>query len=196
MFSVNVDKLIGMTAAEKASYANCVNTILEKGEEQCRTIAVVGEGINAFKLAAAFMEGGKRVLFIDGDISTDIFISKYRLGKSLCGIMNYLDGNEALENLICKTNKSNLDIVFTGEAENPEVAYAIEKKMPRLLAKYCEDYDLIVMLSDKGGDMAVYADVTVLMIEAAEYTEERAAKIVARLDEKGCYVMGVIINEA
>lgn len=195
MFSINVDKLIKMTDVEEKCYSSTVNAILNKCDEQCRTIAVIGEGLSAFKLASSFMESGKKVLFVDADTATDIFISKYRLGKNLSGVTDYLDGEAQAEKIICKTNKSNLDVVFTGNIENVEIAYRIESKMPKMLAEYAESYDLIVMLSDVDGDMAAFADATVVIMERSEYSEAVAEHTVRLLDEKGCYVLGVVINE-
>ncbi|MFR5398990.1 MAG: hypothetical protein ACLTH3_02825 [Lachnospira sp.] len=39
-------------------------------------LAVVGSGMSSFKLAAAFMEKEKRVLFADADFSQEVFFGK------------------------------------------------------------------------------------------------------------------------
>ena len=36
------------------------------------------------------MEKGNKVLFVDGDIRTDVFLGKYKLGKSAKGVLDYI----------------------------------------------------------------------------------------------------------
>ena len=64
--------------------------MLAKGRKY-KTLAVVGDSGYALKLADTIVEAGNKVLFIDADITTPVFMGKYRLGKNLEGLCEYLD---------------------------------------------------------------------------------------------------------
>ena len=92
MFSVNIDKLIKMTPLEAESYAKAADSLENLLADKGNMLAVVGSGMSSFKLAAAFMEKEKRVLFADADFSQEVFLGKYKLGKNLKGIFDYTQG--------------------------------------------------------------------------------------------------------
>ncbi|MDO5402641.1 MAG: AAA family ATPase [Eubacteriales bacterium] len=199
MFSVNIDKLTDMTESEKESYDILADSFLEQYEDKCHTLAFIEGGIKAFKIAAAIMERNKKVLFIDGDVSCDVFLGKYKLGKNLKGIMDYitLDFPDliVLEEMICGTNHENMDIVFTGVLNDKQVTMQEEAFMEKLIKAYQEKYDYIIMDSDKSGVLAKYCDGTLVIIDECDYSELSAQKLTEELEINGCKVLGVIINE-
>ena len=89
MFSVNVDKLTGMTESEHHSYSDTVDAIIKECDKNYRIIATYGEPLMAFKLASVIHEKGKKVIFVDADVSEEIFLAKYKLGKNLKGFTDY-----------------------------------------------------------------------------------------------------------
>lgn len=195
MFSVNVDKLIKMTPEESISYAVTAEAVLKKIEGWCRTIGVVGGAVCSFKLASALMEKGRRVLFIDADTSEDVFLNKYRLGKDLKGFTDYLRGTETADRLVCVTNRAQLDIIFTGSLDHFKEKQLPAEKIPQLFAESLDTYDLIVVRSDEDGTVAAYCDGTILFMEASAYSETAGEVKVDALNEKGCLVLGVIVDE-
>lgn len=199
MFSVNIDKLTAMTENEKDSYDILAASFVEQYGEECHTLAFAAGGLKAFKFAAAVMNQGKKVLFIDGDMSSDVFLGKYRLGKNLKGITDYMKLDESeddvLEELLCITNHENLNIIFTGALQDNQVTEQEEKLMEKLLSAYGQDYDYIIVDSDKSGQLAKYCDGVFVIIDEADYDEITAEKLVDELDDNGCKVLGVIINE-
>ena len=145
MFSVNIDKLIDMTETERESYQKLVDTFLIEYGKECSTLALIGGGVKAFKMASMFMKVGNRVLFIDGDTTTEVFLGKYKLGKNLKGIVDYMTKEEHSDSLkdemICVTNHEQMDIMFTGALEDHVVTPEEEKQMAELLETYQKDYD-------------------------------------------------------
>ena len=95
MFSVNVDKLTGMTESEHHSYSDTVDAIIKECDKNYRIIATHGEPLMAFKLASVIHEKGKKVIFVDADVSEEIFLAKYKLGKNLKGFTDYFQEDEA-----------------------------------------------------------------------------------------------------
>ena len=108
MFSVNVDKLTGMTESEHHSYSDTVDAIIKECDKNYRIIATHGEPLMAFKLASVIHEKGKKVIFVDADVSEEIFLAKYKLGKNLKGFTDYFQEDEAIHDLVCKTNRRTL----------------------------------------------------------------------------------------
>lgn len=195
MFSVNIDKLMKMTSLEAESYAESaqkIDTMLLPNEH---ILSVIGNGIAAFKLAAAFMEQDKKVLFIDADIEQEIFLGKYKLGKNLKGIIDVVKEEVEPEDVICVTNRKNLDVVFTGSIEEGARVSIEDGGFREALEYYEEQYDLIVVLSDDLGNVAAICDKAVLIVDKDDYSEMAADVRVKELDEKGCLVLGVIIDE-
>ena len=194
MFSVNIDKIVTMTDKERQCYNELVETLkTELRSKKC--VAIINNGISAFKLAYSFVETGDRTIFIDGDIMSEIFLGKYRLGKDLRGVTDYMMGTGRAHDLICKTNNSDLDIVFTGVLDDGIVSDAEEAMMQELISIFSSEYDRIVVSSDAEGRVAKYCDGTVVMYNESEFGELAAQNYTEELENNKCNVLGVVINE-
>lgn len=194
MFSVNIDKLVTMTSNEKKSYEELVETITGKIGNKA-TVAVTGGGLKTFKLAYTYLKNGKKVLFIDGDISSDIFLGKYKLGKNMHGLTDFIKTPDENHDMICFTNEPNLNIIFTGALDDGFVSAEEEAAMKKLIEKYNAEYDVLVFDSDKDGKIAKYCDGTVVIYDESEFGEIAAQKQVDDLTGMGCNVLGVVICE-
>ncbi len=194
MFSVNVDKILNMTDNEHNCYLSLANKIMSIMGEDNTILGTVGDGVLAFKLAGTFHELGKSVLFIDGDMKEEIFLSKYRLGKDLKGVTSYLSGSEDARDLVCITNRNDLDVVFTGNVDGVSIKDIDPDRLKDFIDNYV-DYDMVVVHSDESGKVAACCDRSVLMLQQADYSELGAQQKVKNLDKQGCYVLGVVINE-
>lgn len=194
MFSVNIDKLVHMTPAESISFTDAAGAVLAKCEAQCRTVAVTGDGVSAFKLAYAISQKGKRVLFVDGDVKSEIFLLKYRLGKNLRGFTDYLANEGTIKDLICVTNCDSVDIMFTGDTDKAGDISAYTGSVVHMLAEALDVYDYVVVLADES-KIAACCGGTVIIMKRSEYSEEAADDLTNELYDAGCYVMGVIIGE-
>ena len=100
VFSVNVDKLTRMKLSEKKVMNLLLTVLIDMSEDESVAISVVGEGIMAFKLADALCQKGESD-FIDADLRDDIFIAKYRVGRDLKGVANYLTEELDYNDIIC-----------------------------------------------------------------------------------------------
>lgn len=194
MFSVNIDKLVDMTSNERRSYEE-VAVIIKEGLDGGRSLSVIGGGLKAFKLAYSFTKSDSKVLFIDGDISSEVFLGKYKLGKNMKGVTDYLKKPDKDYEMICKTNESNLDIIFTGALDDGKISSEEEKQMKELIARFSEEYDYIIVDSDNEGVLSPYCQGTILMYSENEYGEIAAEKLTSELEARDCNVLGVIINE-
>lgn len=190
MFSVNIDKLVTMTDAQLAIYKKIAAGIAE--EFNNKSLAVVGNPMVAFKLAAQIMECGKKVIFVDGDFSKAVFLGKYKLGKDLSGACEFVAGTKNPEELICKTNHDNLQIVFTGNVEEGKAVDADAFK--KLVEAYKVDCDMVVVACGNDATVASKCEGTVVVVDSAEYSEEATNKFVDDLMAKGCECAGVILE--
>ena len=193
MFSVNIDKLVSMTPKEETAYQELCNRILAKGRK-FKTIAVIGENGIALKLADTIRKSENNVLFIDADFSTSVFMNKYKLGKNLRGISDYLSGSELPDNLICFTNKEDMNIVFTGDVDNYSVLEQNEIAFCRLMDLYKNDYDYIILEVGSGIDIAKQCDGALLIMNTDDYSQKKAKKEVNGLSSEGCLILGVVVN--
>ena len=149
----------------------------------------------AFKLASVIHEKGKKVIFVDADVSEEIFLAKYKLGKNLKGVADFLKNPSETADLICKTNNPDFDIIFTGVLDDGVITEDEEAVMKQLIDMYSAEYDRVVVSSDEDGRIAKYCDGTVIMYEESEFGELSAEKYTNELENNKCNVLGVVINE-
>jgi len=193
LFSVNIDKLISMTPKEETAYQELCNRVLAKGRK-FKTIAVIGDNGIALKLAETIRKSQNNVLFIDADFSTSLFMNKYKLGKNLIGISNYLSGSSLPDNLICVTNKEDMNIVFTGDVDTHSILERNETAFSKLMDLYKNDYDYIILEVGNDIDIAKQCDGALRIINNADYSQKKAKKEINVLSSEGCLILGVIIN--
>lgn len=195
MFSVNIDKLIRMTDKEAASYDSIADVIVNKYDEICRSISIVGKPQCAFKIASAIADKGKNVLFIDADVSNSVFLSKYRLGKDLKGFAEYIADDCTVDELKCVTNKDELNIMFTGDTHRIGRVDKYGERIISLFMEAMENYDFVIAAAEEDGYVSAYCAGTIIIMNDDDYTKEDAAKVAKRLEDNGCSVLGVIIDE-
>lgn len=195
MFSVNIDKLITTTPAQDRAYKELCNRVLAKGRKY-KTIAVIGDSGYALKLADAIVEAGNKVLFVDADLTTPVFMGKYRLGKNLEGLSEYLDNTQNSSKVLCLTNKSDLNIVFSGEATRQNLTAAEEEKLKEFLDDNIDDYDYIILEAGKSVEVARNCTATIMLLDNASYSPRSAREKIEAYDNEGCLVLGVVLINA
>lgn len=195
MFSVNIDKLVTSSPAQDRAYKELCNRVLAKGRKY-KTLAVVGDSGHALKLADAIVEAGNKVLFIDADVTTPVFMGKYRLGKNLEGLCEYLDGTQDDTKILCLTNKSDLNVIFSGEASRQNLTEAEENKLRQLLEDNADDYDYIILEAGKSAAVARNCTATIMLIDDSSYNPKAVREKIEAYDNEGCLVMGVVLINA
>ena len=86
MFSVNIDKIVGMTDNEKKCYEE-LRENLKKELNGGKVLAITKNGIGAFKIAG---KGEDVSALAFAKIIPEIFLGKYKLGKNLKGVADFL----------------------------------------------------------------------------------------------------------
>lgn len=194
MYSVNIDKLMDIDSEKKESLVQIAHNITE-ALSSGKSVAVIGGKVDTFRIAYSIMEVGNKVLFVDGDITSDVFLGKYKLGKNARGVMDYLKNPDEDYELVCVTNHKELDIIFTGITEDGIVTQEEKEVFRKLLDKYNQNYDYIVVDSDDTGILAEYCAGTVIIQDVKKYSIDDTNALVKKLEQNGCNVSGVIMRE-
>lgn len=194
MYSVNIDKLVDMGAEEKESFIHIAKDI-SQNMSKGKSVAVIGGKVDTFRIAYNIMEMGNKVLFVDGDIKSDVFLGKYKLGKNAKGVMDYLKNPNENYELVCVTNHKDIDIIFTGINDDGVVTDSEETAFGNLLEKYNDEYDYIVVDSDDDGILAKYCNGTVIIKDETKYDIDETNALVRKLEDDGCSILGVVIRE-
>lgn len=195
MFSVNIDKLVATTPAQEKAYKELCNRVLAKGRKY-KTLAVIGESGYALRLAAAIVDAGNKVLFVDADVTTPVFMGKYRLGKNLEGLCEYLDGTQDDDKIRCLTNRSDLNIIFSGESSRQTLSQSDEDRLRKFLDDNMDDYDYIILEAGKSAEVARNCRASLVLIDDSEYSPRDAREKIEFYDNDGCLVLGVVITNA
>lgn len=194
MYSVNVDKLVKTSETQAESLLEITDNIIEELGNH-KAFAVLGGKVDTFKIAYNIMEKGNKVLFVDGDIRTDVFLGKYKLGKSAKGVLDYIKRPEKNEEIVCVTNHKNLSLIFTGINEDGVVTDDEIMIFKSLIDKYSKEYDYIVVDSDEDGTLAAFCGYAAIIADKETYDEDELNNRVIQLEDKECNVLGVIIRE-
>ena len=123
-------------------------------------------------------------------------MGKYRLGKNLEGLSEYLDNMQNSSKVLCLTNKSDLNIVFSGEATRQNLTAAEEEKLKEFLDDNIDDYDYIILEAGKSVEVARNCTATIMLLDNASYSPRSAREKIEAYDNEGCLVLGVVLINA
>ena len=142
MYSVNIDKLMDIGSEKRESLVQIAHNITEV-LSQGKSVAVIGGKVDTFRIAYSIMEAGNKVLLVDGDITCDVFLGKYKLGKNARGVMDYLKNPDEDYELVCVTNHKELDIILQ---ELPKMAL-LHRKRKKHLGSFLTNIIKIMIIS-------------------------------------------------
>lgn len=155
----------------------------------------------SFNLAVSFAQAGKQVLLIDADLRKSVLVGRYKIGKVEKGLSHYLSGQAELDDVVCKTNVDNMDIILAG-SYCPNPAELLEhNRFSELIDKLRNDYDYIIIDTPPLGsviDSAIVAKVSdgaVIVIEASVISYRFARRVKEQLERTGCRILGAVINK-
>ncbi len=160
-----------------------------------------GKSSVAMGLAEAFGEAGKRTLLIDADLRKSVLVSRYRTGAVRLGLLHYLVGQNNIDDIMCKTDSSNLFIAFSGPVPpNPSELMGGER-FSSFISSARKTFDVIIVDTPPLGsviDAAVVAtkcDGTVLVVENNAISYRFAQNVKDQLDRSGCRILGAVLNK-
>lgn len=166
------------------------------------TSADAGEGKSriSFELASSLADLNKKALYLDCDIRKSITKERYGIVQKTEGLSEYLCGQASKEDIIYKTDKQHMDIIFAGKrAPNPSELLS-EELFKKLISDLRTEYDYVIVdtppanLVIDAQLIARYCD-TVLLVVRSNVTDRRAAiKVKNHFESMGIKIMGVVVN--
>lgn len=160
-----------------------------------------GKSSVSFNLAVSFAEVGKKVIFLDSDLRKSVLVGRYKVGEVQYGLTHYLSGQKELNDVLCKTDVENMDIVFSGTYSPNPAELLNSNRFKNLIIKLREEYDYIIIDTPPLGsviDSAIIAQISdgaILVIEANAISYRFVQSVKAQLDKSNCRVLGAILNK-
>ena len=206
MLNINLEKITDLDFKTKEAYKTLRTNVQFCGDD-VKVISITscvpneGKSMVAFNLAVSMSESGKKVLFIDGDLRKSVLIGRYKINKAIKGLTQYLSGVEQIENVIYKTNITNLDMVLSGPVPPNPAELLAGDNFTKLLEITKENYDYVIIDTPPIGqviDPAIVAQQTdgvIFLISQANISYKYAQKQIEQLKRSGCRILGAVLNK-
>jgi len=207
-----MQQTVTMLDPKKASnhYEETIKTLrtnLQFAGRNIKTIVITscfpneGKSDISFQLAKEIGNIGKKTLLLDADIRRSNFVTRYKIGKPVKGLSNYLCGSAEIEDIFYQTNFDNFDIIFAGSlVPNPSELLeegAFEELMNHLKEQY--DYIIIdtppIMSVADATIISKWCDGIVMIIEQGRVSYRIAQKAKKQFVQTGCKILGTVLNK-
>lgn len=167
------------------------------------TSSMPGEGKSdvSFALAESLARIGFKTILIDADIRKSVLVTRYRIGREVNGLSQYLSGQRTLKDVVYETNEENLDIIFAGPY-SPNPTELLEEELCGLMFETLRAvYDYIIVDTPPMGGLidgaivAKHCDGVVIVIESGAISYRMEQRVKEQLEKAGCRVLGVVLNK-
>ena len=118
-------------AKKTEEYYNTIRTNIQFSGAQMKVIAISsveareGKSTTSVNLAISFASVGLRTLLIDADTRNSVLSGTFKSNEPYKGLSNFLSGNADLNETICQTDISGLDVIASGPVPpNPTSSFA------------------------------------------------------------------------
>lgn len=160
-----------------------------------------GKSTMAIEVAKSLAEIGKKVLLIDADLRKSVIVKRYAEAANICGLSQYLSGQNTLEEVLFQTQVEGFHIIFSGQFPANPVELLGSTAFGKLVEEAKKEYDYVLVDTPPLGvviDCAVVASVcdSAIMVLAAEKVSfSRANVIKEQLLKSGVHILGVVLNK-
>ena len=166
------------------------------------TSALPDEGKSdiSFGLALSMAKIGKRVVVVDADIRRSVLKDRYNVEGEIFGLTQYLTGQKQAEEIVYKTGKENLSVVFAGPF-SPNPSELLEDELfDSFIEHLKENYDYVFIdtppmasLAD-GSIVARRCDGAILVIESGAISYRLEQQVLKQIESSGTRVLGAVLN--
>ena len=161
-----------------------------------------GKSTVSISLAISLAEGGKNVLFIDGDLRKSVLLDRHRVYSEIKGLSHFLSGQSSANDIIYITQFPKLHIIFAGVVP-PNPAELLESRnFEALIVSARKAYDYVIIDAPPlgsvidGAVIAKHCDGAVLVIASNTISYRFARGVKKQLEKSGCPILGTVLNKA
>lgn len=160
-----------------------------------------GKSSVSFNLATAFVDSGKKVIFVDADLRKSVIVGRYRPDQASLGLTHYLSGQNSFDEVLCHSNIENLDVIFTGPVPPNPAELLGSEIFINLIKQLRQDYDYVIIDTPPLGsviDSAIVSencDGVVMVIEANAISYKFAQRVKKQLEKVNCKILGAVLNK-
>lgn len=167
------------------------------------TSCAPGEGKSTVSLSVAnsLADIGKKVLFIDADLRKSVLAGRHKVAGTVKGLSHFLAGHAEVGDIMYKTRKSDLVIMFAGVVPPNPSELLGQRRFESLISGARKVYDYIIIDAAPLGcviDSAIIAkqcDASVLVIAAERTSHKLAKNVMKQLEKSECPILGVVLNK-
>ena len=194
-------------AKQTEEYYNAIRTNIQFSGAQMKVISIssveAGEGksTTSVNLAISFASVGLRTLFIDADTRNSVLSGTFKSNAPYKGLSNFLSGNADLNETICQTNISGLDVIASGPVPPNPTSLLQNDNFRHLMDVARSRYDYVIIDTPPIGlviDAAIIAhqaDASILVTAAGKIKRRFVAKAVEQLEQSSPQFLGVVLNK-
>jgi capsular exopolysaccharide synthesis family protein len=180
------------------------NLSFSAGELELTTFVITsaspdeGKSATAWGLAGAFVEQGKRVVLLDGDMRHSSLAETLGINASP-GLSEVLKGTANLKDTVCGAFA--IDVVPSGEQVANALHLLSSPTMTQVLAELARDYDAVVI---DAPSILVAADATVIgarvdgaviVLRAGKTQRRKAEYAIQQMSNARARVLGTVLND-
>lgn len=160
-----------------------------------------GKSSVSFQLCMSLAESGKKTVLVDADMRKSVLRGRYKASREKYGLSHYLSGQAEFDDVCCRTNIENLDIIFAGPVPpNPSELLGSDF-FQKLLELLRWKYDYVIVDTPPLGSVvdgavaSAYCDGAVIVVESGAVSHKFVKSVKEQLDRVGCRVLGCVLNK-
>jgi len=160
-----------------------------------------GKSTTSVGLSVALAQAGKKVLLVDADLRKSVLLKTYTEARGIVGFSEYLSGLKTLDEVKCKTQMGNLDIIFCGQYPANPTELLSSSAFKAFVDEQKKCYDYVIIDTPPLGlvvDAAVIAsacDSAILVLPEGKIKSGLANNVLKQLEKSGAKIIGAVLNK-
>ena len=160
-----------------------------------------GKSTTTIEIAKSLAEAGKKVLLVDADLRRSELVKRYVDAAGICGLSQYLSGQNTLDEVLFATQIEGFHMIFSGQFPANPVELLGSSAFGKMIEEQTKVYDYVLVDTPPLGvviDCAVIANAcdSAIMVLAAEKVSLRRANVIKnQLAKSGVHILGVVQNK-
>ena len=160
-----------------------------------------GKSTIAMNLVNGLADAGKKVLLIDADMRKSVLVGRLKVNEEVRGLSHFLTGHNTITEVISRTKKDNLSIIFAGVVPPNPAELLSSPRFASLIDAARNAYDYVIIDAPPIGavvDAAViakYCDGVIMVVGYASVSYRLAQDVKKQIEVTGCPILGVVLNK-